>query len=305
MALKLTKGDKEILTLIGLYRMLTVSQIAALARRSRQVIRRRLRYLSGEGLIVNRIRGFGRSSGRPEEIILLTGKSSGILQNEGLHTESVPLISPENIDAIAVDHDLLINWFYIHLIQIEKSIPELTINTHAPWFGANKEGKHALFDPRIRVKSDEHLTEFIPDGIFTIRHKGLRKSLLFFLEVDMDTEPIASLDRSPNDIRQKVINYQAIFRNGNYKRFENIFGFKFNGFRLLFMTNSPTRSTSLSRLVREMPPSDFIWLTNQGEMFSHGLASEIWVRGGKIDQPAQSIIGSNLAAKTSVIESIK
>jgi hypothetical protein len=121
----------------------------------------------------------------------------------------------------------------------------------------------------------------------------------------MDTEPIASLDRSPNDIRQKVINYQAIFRNGNYKRFENIFGFKFNGFRLLFMTNSPTRSTSLSRLVREMPPSDFIWLTNQGEMFSHGLASEIWVRGGKIDQPAQSIIGSNLAAKTSVIESIK
>lgn len=121
----------------------------------------------------------------------------------------------------------------------------------------------------------------------------------------MDTEPVASMDRNSKDIRQKIMNYQAIFRSGHYKRFENVFQFKFNGFRLLFLTNSPARSTSLSRLVQEMPPSDFIWLTNQEKMFSDGLSSEIWARGGKMDRPSQSIIGPNLASQISVMDSIK
>jgi hypothetical protein len=302
---KLNKGDKQILSLIALYRILTVSQLAALTQRSRQVVRRRLRYLSDEGFIINRMRGYGRSSGRPEEIIFLAEKAASILKDEGLFAESIPLIAPKNIDAIAVDHDLLINWFYIHLIQMEKTIPDLTIKPYSTGFLMNSQGSHAFFDSRIRIESDDDLIEFIPDGIFTIWHKGMQKGLLFFLEVDMDTEPVASVDRNSKDVRQKILNYQAIFRNGHYKSFEKIFGLKFNGFRLLFLTNNPARSTSLSRLVQEMPPSDFIWLANQEQMFSDGLAAEIWIRGGKTTRPPQSIIGSDRATQTPVIDSIK
>jgi hypothetical protein len=133
----------------------------------------------------------------------------------------------------------------------------------------------------------------------------LEKGLLFFLEVDMDTEPVASLDRNPKDVRQKILNYQSIFQDGHYKRFEKIFGLKFNGFRLLFLPNNPARSTSLSRLAQEMPTSDFIWLTNQEKMFSDGLSAEIWARGGKMDRPPQSIIGSDLAVSAPVMDSIK
>lgn len=302
---RLTKGDKEILSLIALYRILTVSQLAALTQRSRQVIRRRLRFFSDEGYIINRMRGYGRSSGRPEEIILLAEKSAEFLKDEGLFQGSIPLISPKNIDAIAVDHDLLINWFYIHLIQVDNSIPDLAIKPWSPGFLMNKQGSHVFFDPRIRIESEDDFIEFIPDGIFTIWHKELGKGLLFFLEVDMDTEPVASLDRNPKDVRQKILNYQAIFRNSHYKRFEKIFGLKFNGFRLLFLTNSSARSAALSRLVQEMPPSDFIWLTSQEKMFSDGLSAEIWVRGGKTNRPTQSIIGSNLAAHSQGIAIIK
>lgn len=302
---KLNKGDKQILSFIALYRILTVSQLAALTQRSRQVIRRRLRYLSGEELIINRMRGYGRSSGRPEEIVLLAEKAASILKSEGLFSESIPLISPKNIDAIAVDHDLLINWFYIHLIQVENSIPDLTIEPRSPGFLIKDHGVHAFFDPRIRIDSEDDFIEFIPDGIFTIWHKGLEKGLLFFLEVDMDTEPVASVDRNSKDIRQKILNYQTTFRSGYYKRFEDIFNFKFNGFRLLFLTNSSARSASLCRLIQEMPPSDFIWLTNQEKMFSEGLSAEIWVRGGKMDQAPQSILGSDRATQTPVIDNIK
>ena len=302
---RLNKGDKKILSLIALYRILTVSQLAALTQRSRQVIRKRLRFFFGEDLIIRRMRGFGRSSGRPEEIIFLADKAARIFKDEGLFSESIPLIVPKNIDAIAVDHDLLINWFFIHLIQLDKSIPDLTIKPYSPGFLMNNQGSHVFFDPRIRIESEDDLIEFIPDGIFTILHKGLGKGLLFFLEVDMDTESIASLDRNPNDVRQKILNYQAIFRNSHYKRFEKIFGLKFNGFRLLFLTNSPARSASLSRLVQEMPPSDFIWLANQEKMFSDGLSAEIWARGGKMDRSPQSILGSDRATQTPVIDSIK
>ena len=302
---RLNKGDKKILSLVALYRILTVSQLAALTQRSRQVIRRRLRYLYVEGFIMTSNRGYGRISGRPEKIIFLTDKSAGILKKKGLFPENIPLVSPKNINAIPVDHDLLINWFYIHLIQIENSIPDLTIEPWSPGFLTKDHRVHAFFDPRIRIESENDFIEFIPDGIFIIRHKGLGKGLLFFLEVDMDTEPVASLDRNSKDIRQKILNYQAIFRNGHYKRFEEIFHSKFNGFRLLFLTNSPAGSSSLSRLVQEMPPSDFIWLTNQEKMFSDGLSSKIWVRGGKTDRPPQSILGSDRATQTPVIDSIK
>jgi len=303
---RLSKGDRKILSLIAVYRILTVNQLAAITRRSRAVIRRRLRFFSGKNLLMTKTRGFGRGPGRPEEIIFLTEEAAKILKNEGLFSENVPLITRENIDSLFVDHDLLINWFYIHLIQMEKSVPDLTINPHAPGFVLkHKKKTYGFFDSRIRIKTGDEFIEFIPDGMFSAYHSGIGKSLLFFLEVDMDTESIASLDRNTKDVRQKILNYQALFRSGYYKRYGKIFNSKFNGFRLLFLVNSPARLDSLSRLVQEMPPSDFIWLTNQKKMISDGLSAEIWVRVGKTAQPPQSIIGPDLAMQTPVIGSIK
>ena len=113
----------------------------------------------------------------------------------------------------------------------------------------------------------------------------------------MGTETIASQDRNPKDIRQKVLRYQNLFRSGNYKRYESDFDSKFNGFRLLFMVNSEARLISLCRFAREMPPSDFIWLANQGKMFSHGLSAQIWARGGRNEEPPQSILGPGLSCE--------
>jgi hypothetical protein len=146
-----------------------------------------------------------------------------------------------------------------------------------------------------RLKNFEQL---IPDGVFSITHREIGgKTLLFFLEVDMGTETIASMDRVSKDIRRKVSNYQELFRSGTYKRYESVLKSKLNGFRLLFLANSEARLISLCRLAREMPPSDFIWLTDQGRMFSHGLAAKIWTRGGRNENPPQSILGPGLACE--------
>ena len=139
---------------------------------------------------------------------------------------------------------------------MKKSIPDLTINPHAPGFLMKNQGNYGFFDPRIRIESEDDFIKSIPDGIFTIWHKGLEKGLLFFLEVDMDTESVASQ---------------------------------------ISLTLSPC----------PIPPSDFIWLTNQEQMFSDGLSAEIWVRGGKTDRPLQSIIGSDMATATLVMHRIR
>jgi len=306
MGLRLNRGDKKILSLISLYRILTVSQLAAITQRSRQVIRKRLRFLFSKNLILMKMRGFGRGSGRPETIISITETAAELLLNKGVFSEINSLIPKKNIDFLAVDHELLINWFYIHLIQIHQSLPDLTINPHAPCFLLNNEKKHyEFFKSLIRIETGDDFIEFVPDGIFTIRHKGIGKSLLFFLEIDMGTESMASLGRNSNDVRQKISNYQALFRTGHYKCYEEIFKSKYNGFRLLFLVNSSSRLVSLCRLAQEMPPSNFIWLTDQERMFTNGVSADIWVQGGQYEEPPRSILGSNLACKAPVLGLIR
>ena len=125
--------------------------------------------------------------------------------------------------------------------------------------------------------------EFIPDGVFSITNGAAKtkKTLLFFLEADRGTETIASSNQSSKDIRHKILNYQTLFSINQYKCYEDVFGSKLNGFRLLILVNTASRLTALCRLVQEMPPSDFVWLTAQEEMFSRGVSAEIWFRGGK------------------------
>jgi len=307
MALRLNKKDRKILSLIAEHKILTVSQLAALTQRSRQVIRRRLRLFLGENLVFTRMRGYGRGAGRPEDIIFLTEKGVMLLRNEEIISDHVTCTTENEIDNFPIDHQLLSNWFHIHLIHVEAAISQLTVQSLDSSLRAkNQNSKGPFSQGLIRVENgrNEYL-EFIPDGILSIKDNKTGKTLLFFLEVDMDTEPITSMDRNPKDLRQKMLNYQALFRTGQYKRYEKLFDEKFTGFRLLFLANSNSRFTALCRLVQEMPPSDFIWLTDQEKMFAQGLPAEIWARGGKKDSPPQSIIGPNLAIPAPVMDSIK
>jgi len=136
--------------------------------------------------------------------------------------------------------------------------------------------------------------EFTPDCVMALTHKGIHKTLLFFLEVDMGTETLASPKRTKVDVRQKVVNYQTYLRFKRYRRYEHLWNCSLNGFRLLFLAYGPGRLASLCRLVRDMPPSDFIWLTDRRLLLSKGVWADIWSRGGRHDVPPQSILGSQM-----------
>jgi DNA-binding PadR family transcriptional regulator len=305
----LTKNDHYLLNFIAVYKFLTISQLSALSQRSHQVIRRRLRFLVKDGF-VTRMRVYGRGLGRPEDLNVLTEKGRKLLQDEGTLSVDIADITDKTTDSIFIDHDFLVNWFRIHLLQIERVIPNLSIHYLTPHWSTltQSKGDRHFFAERIPVDSSEQeFIEFIPDSVFSITNNEVNpsKALLFFLEVDMGTETIASADRNCKDVRQKIINYQALFRSGRYKRYERVFDAKLNGFRLLFLANTPVRLVALCGLAKAMPPSDFVWLTDQERMFSQGLSAKIWARGGRHDAPLQSILGPKLSCTAPVLNTIK
>jgi hypothetical protein len=302
MASKITQNDKEILTAIGEHQALTVKQLSVLSQRSFQVIRRRKRTMEREGLIATKMQGYGHGRGRPEEFVFLTEKGTTFLEGEGI--QSCNFLGKVE-DRFFSDHHLLVNWFRIHLLQTERTIPQLSVNYLDPNFHPEvlpTRDRPSLLERVLGKKRPEKPPEFIPDGVFSITDKETeKKTLLFFLEVDMGTETLVSVDRNPKDIRQKILRYQDLFRSGRYKKYERVFDSKFNGFRLLFLANSAARLISLCRLVQGMPPSDFVWLVDQGKMFSHGVSAEIWVRGGRDGDPPQSILGHRFACELPVV----
>jgi hypothetical protein len=262
----LNKNDRKLFGSIAQYKTLTVKQLSAISQRSFQVIRRRMRDLANEGLIATKMQGYGRSRGRPEDLVFLTEKGAALLGKD-----------------------------------MERTIPSLSIQFLFPTSPApagNSGETPPLPESNPAKNPLKKFDQLIPDGVFSITHRETEgKTLLFFLEVDMGTETIASMDPVPKDIRRKILNYQELFRRGGYKIYESVFESKLNGFRLLFLANREARLISLCRLAREMPPSDFIWLTDQGRMFSHGLAAKIWARGGRHEDPPQSILGPGLACE--------
>ncbi|MFC1814111.1 replication-relaxation family protein [Thermodesulfobacteriota bacterium] len=309
MAWKIKDNDIKLLSYIAEYKFLTVKQLAALSQRSQQVIRRRLRLLRTKQLVFEEELGLGRGRpGRREHIHIITEKGLESLRDRKILSNHAEYITDKPSKSIFINHDLLVNWFFIHLLQIERDNPHfstqhLTINSHNL-----KEGdtEKPLLQEWFPTGEDPNkIVSMIPDGVFTITNKVSEKTLLFFLEVDMGTETLVTTKRVKGDIRQKIINYQTLFHGDHYKRYEKIFNAKLNGFRLLFLANTPGRMKALCDLTQEMSPSKFIWVTNQDQMFSHGLSAEIWMRGGQYDKPPESILSQKLAFEAPVMDKIR
>jgi hypothetical protein len=299
------KGDIKILSIIAEYKYLTIKQISILCQRSIQVIRRRVRSFFGKGLIVAGERVFSERVGRKESVIIISDKGLKILKDKKIISKHATYITDKTSNLLFVEHDLLVNWFLIHLLQVERinqrfKILFFTKSSHNLTQGDSR-GSLIMEHFSNNDKPDETYT-MIPDGVFTITDKKTNRSLLFFLEVDMGSETVASPTQSQRDIKQKINNYQALFKYEIYKKYNNITNCKFNGFRLLFLTNTRYRMESICRLVQSVPPSDFIWVSNQQQAFSKGTAAEIWARGGDYKKKLQSIFKKLTFKTPSLIE---
>jgi len=295
MSFRLKSADCNILECLAEHRVLTVSQVAALFHKSQQVIRRRLRDLEEGGLVEVVGSELGRGRGRPENSMGLTERGIDILKEKGLLAKDILYDKVFGDSLSAADHQLLVNWFRIHLKEVERLLPRLSIKIlaqNSPFLPKSQDGRIVITDcspvPGFGMKG----VMFWPDAVFAIADSVAGKTCLFFLEVDRGTETIASPNRDMTDVRQKIVNYQWYFQSGGYKRYEEVFGASLRGFRLLFLTSTNGRFVALCQLAHEMEPSNFVWLTECGRLSADGASAGIWAKGGNLRAPQQSILGS-------------
>ncbi len=294
MRFRMTASDYEVLHTVAECRLVTIPQLAALLSRNGKSLSQRIGQLAAEGLLANAPRGPGQRRGRPERVVSPAAGGAAFLQERGLIDSHA---SPEEILGERVPpqaHQLLLNWVRAHLHHAETVAPHLKIRFFAhnsPFLPAEYSSISIAADPLPDGAVPQKNVSFKPDATFSISDATQGKTVLFFLEVDRGTEIVGSPKRTRKDIRQKILNYGMCFDMQAYKKYESLWNCKLNGFRLLFVTDIVARLSTLSALVREMPPSDFIWLTEQARMFKEGISAPIWVRGGRLDAPPHSIFG--------------
>ena len=295
MAFRPNKHDLKLLTSLADYRALGIRQIAVLHQRNVQALRRRLNVLADHGFIEVATQGFGRGRGRPKCLVSIAERGIDLLRVENVLAVDVPDDCVAARDMRCLEHQLLVNELRLQVEQIPRLAPGLTTRFFAAASALvpRREDGRSLICEDLRVRSGPSGGgRFTPDGVFALAHAELGKTLLFFLEADMGTETLASPRRTKSDVRQKIVNYQAYFRLRMYKRYEPILGCHLKGFRLLLLGVSSSRFGSLCRLVREMPPAGFVWLTDRQSLLSHGAWAPIWTPGGRLGPPLESILGS-------------
>ncbi|MGA2498622.1 MAG: replication-relaxation family protein [Tepidisphaeraceae bacterium] len=297
MAFRLTDGDLAIVRTVAEHRILTIQQLSLRCDRNAVVMHRRIQQMEDAGLIRAAKSVFGRKRGQPEKLISLAREGIRILRDRnilGLKVSDAWVVA----EAIpCVDHQLLTNWFWLQSAQVPRIAPQLTtafLSPMSPFLGHDQENQPMIFDRAPAEKPDGKPVGFTPDGVLCINHAAQQKTVLFFLEVDMGNQTLASPGGAYPDIRQKILNYQGYFRSLGYKRYEQVWNCHFRGFRLLFLADTAQRRSALCRLVRGMQPADFIWLADQDQLLHQGLWARIWARGGQEDIPAESILGSQM-----------
>jgi predicted transcriptional regulator len=286
MTFRLRESDCKTLEHLAEYRILTMSQLAATCHKNKPAVRKRIRDLRKEGFVKVAGNEYGQNSGRPETLLGLTEQGVDTLKQKKLIANDVPYENVGSVTARLIDHQLLLNWFRIHLGQIERVLPRLSVRFlahNSPLVPQGPDGRVITTDSSPIGRRAIREVKFTPDAVFVTTDAAEGKTLLFFLEVDCGTETLSSPQRDMTDIRQKILNYQWYFQSLKYKRYEEIFETSYlPGFRLLFLTKTAGRLAALCRLTQEMQPSSFIWLTEQERMLDDGVSWNIWARGGNL-----------------------
>jgi len=296
MSLRLSDADSAILTVVAEHHVLTVVQLAIVLGRNPNSLCRRLNVLAEQGMINVLARRRPALQGRPEHMVTLCEPGFDLLRACGRVPRSAAWIRESARRSQNAEHELLINDLRVQLVQLERLLPAFQVRYLARRLISADEEPESVptIHETIHLEDSDETVEFVPDGVFSLTHRELGKTLLFFLEADRATEPLTSARGRNRGLAAKIVAYQAYLQTGQYERYEDILRTKLRGFLLLLLVDGVARWASACRLAREMPPSNFIWLTSRDQLLSAGCWSAIWAEGGKITEPLQSILGSKM-----------
>jgi len=184
----------------------------------------------------------------------------------------------------------------VQLLGVKQSRPRLTLNQNhlllnidilleiLVYFKSTEMHCDILPESTIR-RSNQHINP-IPDGAFMLSRND--KVALFLIETDSGTEILKSKSDTHDDIQGKFFRYTEIFEGNHVEFYEHYFSQKLTRFRTLFIFQNLTRLKTVSKLLSDKS-HHFIWLTTLDELYTHGIAGNIW-KVPALKQTGKSII---------------
>jgi len=291
----LSNKEKQFLYILADYRILTTKQMSYLNEVGLRATQKTAKSLNEKEVIHQSYGNFSTQKGRPETYCFISEKGiKALKQDESL---KIYLKSSQNLDKekLNIKHEILINWFRIHLLNVDRQIDALKtefLSTNTLFLPKRKNGAPLIADS---VEIDNYNKWFVPDGVFSIKSNKQNKSLLFFLEADMSTESLSSNNKTNTTIAHKLKCYYAYFLNLGYKRYQKKWMDEFNGFRVLFLCNTARRKELICRYMDSFDKYNFVWMTDALQLHQNGLAANIWIRGGNRHESLKSILGPSLS----------
>lgn len=302
--MRLDRRDLQFLGMVADYRVMTFEQVAARQKRDSKNTQRRVSQLTGAKLIAKTDRKGHSGPGRRAKLISVAPAGFPVLRDAGALRSDAEEPDVTLAGLPQVEHQLLLNWVRIHWLELEDLHPPLRAqfiphSSPAVHLGATcAEGEARPVPVFIRLNERE---AFTPDAVAIIADIERRKTVLFFVEVDMGTEPFDAPKKRPT-ILQKIQRYQRYFQTEQYREFEPVWDCALRGFRVLFVTSSKSRSALLGKHFAHIRPREFFWITDEEQLLGRGIGSFIWARGGQQDRPLASILGSRATDKAPVPE---
>lgn len=294
---KISDQDKNRLAILAEHRVLTADQMSALGFGVVRSARRWAEGMGDQGLIASSTRGFRGKRGQPEKVFTLTKEAVDFLKEGAILPSEVLVERVLWTSTATLEHQLSVNRFAISVQELASGPTHLVVRfltATMPFLAPLKTGHPYVAGFATDSDLESELEWFTPDGVLSLTEPQSRKSLLFFVEIDMGSEGLSTATGSQGAISEKVRRYQAYFQSNAYKRYETEWNVKFNGFRLLFVAQDRTRSSQLSRLVQSVPPNDFIWITDWVQIQDRGIGGFVWNRGGNQNEDKESILGPSL-----------
>ena len=290
---KQTAKDLSLLDAVAEFRVATVTQLATWLDTSEQMVRRRCCRLVKLEFLEQRQRGYGRGRGRPEGIFSVTADGVTVLKQQNLLPATVPIekVTAEKL-VDTIEHQLLVN-----RVDVQARLLERSSDTFAVSFVSSTSPHHltgrgtTTAADYVRNEEGEDIL-LMPDAVMCITSRSSKKSLLFFLEVDMGTENLTGKRSSAREtLAKKVSIYRRYLGTRGYKKYEKAFDSQLRGFRVLLLCSTSAGKDALCRLVSQMRPSDFIWVGDTVGMGKEGLGGRIWARGGHSNTDDESVAG--------------
>ena len=285
------RKDFEYLKNIAEYGVLTNDMLSFLMDQSLRTVQNRISTLDSMDMISQTaLVGKGRK-GKPKSIITLS--PAGIEAVADILDDELKDIFYTNMqkEIIHKEHELLTNFYRLHLLQLERHNHNFSTEFIAPTTPFLKRRKNGLPAISDTIEINGIKRNFIPDGVCSILSKKEEKRLLFFLESDRASESMnGSTDAA--DIKTKFENYHHYLISGTYKRYEKKWDNLTPGFRLLILCDSDKRKRQLTQFVSHYSALDYVWITDSNSLQHSGIGERIWLRGGNSSIPPQSILGS-------------